>query len=216
MPERHRNTKHSFKSNSGHTQSECSTPSYQGGPRAPPAVPGRIPLREEAELLQGVTKASAEPATGAILSGPANFHSEGLSPQQMEFDFETSRLGPTKIPLRNNNSNNNILESLLISAPSNSGGIPIERNFTLANSGADPTTLVLSEMEMDESTSQPDINKQPLLITFTLNDKIMSRNSFTFTDKTYTFSLFSEFLFKGSNLPNLKWYYGSANRILYF
>ena len=152
MPTRHMNT-FGLKSNTGHTQSECSQPSTTDELRAPPAVPGRIPLRDEAELLQGVTKASAEPLTGAILFGPPQVASKPLdfSLVPPEVDDRNSRargMGhkpdgdshPSSIsvnPLRNNNNHD---KSLLISAPSPPGGTPIERQLTLATSGTDPTT----------------------------------------------------------------------------
>ena len=165
MPKR-RGTPFSLKSTAGHIQRECSPPPLSGGRRAPPGVPGRIPLREEAALFSGVTKASAEPETGAILLGPS-IHSitEGSSPQSTESDFGNSRLGgmgrlpdgyshpmsdSDNIPLRNNNHK---LETLVLPAPSPSGDILAGLPLILANSGTDPTTngfCGLSEMETDE------------------------------------------------------------------
>ena len=208
MPKRHRICKSPLKFNSEHTQSECSLPTYQCGRRAPPAVPGRIPLREEAELLSGVTEASAEPLIGAISLDPLNIPtSEGLSPQQREYGVGNSRLGgmgrlpdgsshPTSdsdiIPLRTN-----ILESLPQLAPSPSGGIPIEP--ILANSGFDPTTIGfygLSEMELDErqegakeTTTNSDTNNSPFNHLTVLNDNIMSHVAFTDKHKIQNISI---------------------------
>ena len=165
MPKR-RGTPLSLKSTAGYTQRECSQPPLSGGRRAPPAVPGRIPLREEAALFSDVTKASAEPETGAILLGPS-IHSitEGSSPQSTESDFGNSRLGgmgrlpdgyshpmsdSDNIPLRNNNHK---LEALVLPAPSPSGDILAGLPLILANSGIDPTINgfeALSVMEIDE------------------------------------------------------------------
>ena len=137
-------------------------------------VPGRIPLREEAALFSGVTKASAGPATGAIHSGPISLHPEGSSPQYLEFDTETSRLeyknasiDSNIIPLRNNNNNsNNHLESLHLSAPSLSGDTTIRWRLTLADSGTDLTTNGFSDVDlserqerMNEPTQKSDIIK---------------------------------------------------------
>ena len=202
MPKRHRNCKPPFKFNSEHTQSECSPPTIHCGRRAPPAVPGRIPLREEAELLSGVTKASAEPLIGATLSDPLHIsHNEGPNPQQTGSDFGNSRLDgmgrlsdghshPTSnsdiIPLRINN-----LESPPLSATSPSGDMPIERPVTLANSGFDPTTNgfeALSVMEIDErqegakEATITDTIKSPFIDPTVLNDNIMSHQTLL-TDK---------------------------------
>ena len=104
MPEWHRNNKFPFylKSTTGHTQRECSQPPLSGGRRAPPVVPGRIPLREEAELFLGVTKAPAEPETGAIPLGHLNFTPDGFSHPMSDSD---------NIPLRYTNNHNNLVES---------------------------------------------------------------------------------------------------------
>ena len=83
-------------------KSECSQPPLQGGRRAPPMVPGRIPLREEAELFLGVTKASAEPETGAIPLGLLNFKPDGFSHPLSDSD---------NIPLRYTINNDNLIES---------------------------------------------------------------------------------------------------------
>ena len=161
MPKR-RGTPLSLKSTAGYTQRECSQPPLSGGRRAPLRVPGRIPLREEAELFLGVTEASAEPKTGAIPLGPSNISKpEGSSPQPPESDIGISRLGGMGrladgfSHLTSGSDNNplriNTLESLPQSAPSPSGDIPIEAS--LANSGIDPTTNgfdALSVMEIDE------------------------------------------------------------------
>ena len=180
-------------------QRECSSASSQGAPRAHPAVSGRIPLREEAEILTGVTQASAEPLIGAIRSGPSNFHSEGSSPQPLEVDSENSRVvGMGRLPDGSSRSSsisfnplrNNNVEPLLISAPSLSGDTPIEWPFTLANSGTDPTTNVLSEMEIGERqegakelTTDSDIFHTHSLNLFTFNDNFMSHSSTLFPDK---------------------------------
>ena len=98
-----RGTPLSLKSTAGYTQRECSQPPLSGGRRAPSRVPGRIPLREEAELFLGVTEASAEPKTGAIPLGPS----------KMRTDIEASRFGhasmcsTTNIPLRNDTLESN-------------------------------------------------------------------------------------------------------------
>ena len=201
MPKR-RGTPFSLKSTAGHTQRERSLPPLPGGCRAPPMVPGRIPLREEAELFLGVTKASAEPTTGAILLEPSNISkTEGSSPQLPESDIGISRLGgmgrlsdgfshltsdSDNNPLRTNN-----LESLPQSAPSPSGDIPIEVN--LATSGFDPTTNgfdALSEMEIDErqegaqETTNTDTINPSFINSTVLIDNIMSRQTL-FTDKSY-------------------------------
>ena len=135
--------------------------------RALQALPGRILQKEEAELLQCVTEAPAEPLIGAIHSGPLSFQSEGFSPQYLEFDSEISRVvGMGQLPdgfSRSSSSSlnplrNNTLESPPLSAPSPSGDIPIKRHFTLANSGTDPTTNVLSGVEWaerQERTNEP-------------------------------------------------------------
>ena len=205
MPKR-RGTHFHFKSNTGHTQSECSQLSITGKLRAPPAVPGRIPLREEAELLSGVTQASAEPLIGATLPDPLYISpDEGSSPQKTGSDMGNSRLDgmgrlsdghshPTSssdiIPLRINNS-----ESPHLSITSPSGDIPKERPFILANSGIDPTTNsleALSGMEIDErqegakeSSTNPDLThtETDSFYNSTLTDNIMSHQTL-FTDKS--------------------------------
>ena len=96
-------------------------------------------------------------------------------------------------PLRTNNNNE---ESLLISAPSPSGGIPIERQLTLATSGIDPTTIDfygLSEMEIDErqegakETTIPDTSNTHLLNNSDFIDNNVSHSIYSL-DKTYKFS----------------------------
>ena len=197
MPKR-RGTPFSLKTTAGYTQRECSQPPLSGGRRAPPSVPGRIPLREEAELFLGVTEASAEPTTGAILLEPSNISkTEGSSPQLPESDIGISRLGgmgrlsdgfshltsdSDHNPLRTNN-----LESLPQSAPSPSGDIPIEAN--LATSGFDPTTNgfdALSEMEIDERQegAQETTNTDTINPSFTNDLTVLNANnvSHPFTD----------------------------------
>ena len=202
MPKR-RGTPLSLKSTAGYTQRECSQLPLSGGRRAPPRVPGRIPLREEAELFLDVTEASAEPKTGAIPLDPSNISkAEGSSPQPPESDIGNSRLGgmgrlsdgfshltsgSDNNPLRINN-----LESSSQSAPSPSGDTPIEAN--LATSGFDPTTNgfdALSVMEIDErqegakeQSTNSDTNNPPFIDSTVLIDNIMSRQTLI-TDKSY-------------------------------
>ena len=205
MPKR-RGTPLSLKSTAGYTQRECSQPPLSGGRRAPPMVPGRIPLREEAELFSGVPKASAEPKTGAIHFGPSHIASKTLdfSLVPPEVDDRNSRargMGhkpdgdshPSSISINPLRTNDNNEESLLILAPSPSGGIPIERQLTLATSGNDPTTTGfygLSEMEIAErqegakETTIPDtIN--PLLFDSTVLIANNVSHQLLFLDKSY-------------------------------
>ena len=132
MPKRHRKS-FNFKETAGLTQHSCSSIFPQNVRRASPALPGRLPQVEEAELFLGVTKASAEPDTGAIHFGPSPNTSKpvGLS-LQMEAEVGTSRIvGMGRLsdgfsrpsstfnnPLRNSN---NILELPPPSTPSLQG-----------------------------------------------------------------------------------------------
>ena len=208
MPKRHRKFNNT-RNPPGHNQDPGSGLSTLDNRRALPALPGRIFQKEEAELLQCVTKAPAEPLIGAIPFGPAQNTSISvdisLSPPEVEGrnsralgmgqkpDGDSHPSSNSINPLRNNN--NNISESLLMSAPSPSGGIPIERHFTLANSGIDPTTMVLSGVKTSgrqERTNEPtlksDTIKPPLIDFSTLNDRIMSHKTFTFSDKILNIS----------------------------
>ena len=201
MPKRHRNL-NTNRNSPGHNQDPGSSISPRKYRRALPALPGRAPQVGEAELLSGVTKASAEPLTGAIPSGPQYYSkTEGHSPQPTESDIGHYRLGrltdgfshlksdPNNIPLRTNNN----FKSLSQSAPSPSGDIPIE--FNLANSGIDPTTNGLSIMEVDERqegakgrTTNSDTYNTPYLDHSLLFDNNMSHSSILFVDKTKTIS----------------------------
>ena len=214
MPKRHRTNKSPFKSNSGHTQSERSSASSQGALRALPAVPGRIPLREEAELLVGVTKASAKPDTGATLFGPSHIASKPLdfSLVPPEVDDRNSRargMGhkpdgdshPSSIstyPLRTNCNNE---EPLLMSAASPSGDTPTERPFVLANSGFDPTTngfYGLSEVKLDERqegakerTTNTDPSETDPFYNSTFVDNNLSHQIYSL-DKSYKIQTFPQ------------------------
>ena len=180
--------------------------------RALPALPGPIPQVEEAALFQGVTQASAEPDTGAILFGPSHNTSKtvgtSLSPEvddgnsralgmgQKPDGFSHPSLISDNIPLHNN-----LFKSPPSSAPSPSGDTPIKRPSILANSGIDPTTngfYGLSGMEMNErqegareQTTNPDLTNTDLIHLSTFNDNIVSHSPFLFSDKTYKFQTFS-------------------------
>ena len=116
--------RHGSKILNNREQRECSSASSQGALRAHPAVPGRIPLREEAELLQGVTRAPAEPEAGAILFGHNWPSTVGFS-LYTRIGIETCRLGhesigSTIIPLRNINiseSNDSAITVLIRGQP---------------------------------------------------------------------------------------------------
>ena len=202
MPKR-RGTHFNFNKTTGFTQRPCSLP-LSSVRRASQALPGRAPQVGEAELLSGVTQASAEPLTGAILFGPSHIASKPLdfSLVPPEVDDRNSRargMGhkpdgdshPSSIstyPLRTNCNNE---EPLLMSAPSPSGDTPTERPFVLANSGIDPTTNDLSMMEIDERqegakeiTTNPDLihTETDSFYNSTLNDNIMSHTTL-FPDK---------------------------------
>ena len=202
MPKRHRNINSNNKS-AGSTQRSCAL-SFSSVRRAFPALPGRAPQVGEAELLSGVTQASAEPETGAILFGTSHITSTTVDSSLLppEVEGRNSRaLGmgqkpdgdshPSSIsifPLRTN-----VLESPPLSAPSPSGGIPIKRPLTLANSGTDPTTnsfCGLSQMEVGERqegaeglTTNSDTFKPPYIDLSVLNDYIVSHSSLLFPDK---------------------------------
>ena len=162
MPKR-RGTHSNLTKNTGFTQHSCSLP-LSSVRRATLALPGRAPQVGEAELLPGVTQASAEPLIGAIPSGPLDYSkTEGLSPHPTESDIGNSRLdGMGRLPdgfshltseSDKNPLRNNILEPLLMPAPSPSGDIPAEQPLILATSGFDPTTIGvygLSVMGIDE------------------------------------------------------------------
>ena len=204
MSKRHRNLQ-TNRNSPGHNQDPGSLLPSQSFRRASLALPGRAPQVGEAELLPDVTQASAEPLTGAILLGPSHIASTPLGfsldlPEVDDRDSQARGMGhdldgdshPSSIssyPLRTKCNNE---EPLLISAPSPSGGIPIERPFVLANSGFDPTTngfCGLSEMETDErqedtkETTNPDTNNTPLFDHSTLNDNLVSHQAL-FTDKS--------------------------------
>ena len=195
MPKRHRNRNPLYTSTDD-SQYKCSLPPLPGGRRAPPAVPGRIPLREEAELFPGVTKASAEPETGAILFGPLGTQSGDFSPQHLEADFGISRvvgMGQLSDGLSRPSSSfinplrNNPLELPPSSNPCPSGDKSMERPF--ADSGQGPTTNDLSGEELNERqegakefTTNPDLTHTDLIINSTLIDHNMWHQSL-FTDK---------------------------------
>ena len=163
MPKRHRKLTNN-RNPPGHNQDPGSSIPPQQYRRALPALPGQAPQVGEAELLHCVTEAPAEPLTGAIPFGPSHIASKPLdfSLVPPEVDDRNSRargMGhkpdgdshPSSISINPLRTNELGIPSL--SAPSPSGGIPIKRHSTLANSGIDPTTNgfeVLSVMEIDE------------------------------------------------------------------
>ena len=211
MSKRHRNLQ-TNRNSPGHNQDPGSLLPSQSFRRASLALPGRAPQVGEAELLPDVTQASAEPLTGAILLGPSHIASTplGFSLDLPEVDDRDSRArgmgheldgdshpsSTSNYPLRTNNNN---LKSPLISTPSPSGGIPIERRPTLANSGFDPTTndgYGLSEMEIDErqegakETTIPDTSNTHLLNNSDFIDNNVSHSIYSL-DKTCKIKTFS-------------------------
>ena len=211
MPKRHRNTNFNHKT-TGYTQRSCAL-SFSSVRRAFPALPGPIPQVEEAALFHGVTEASAEPDTGAILFGPSHITSTSVDVSlSLEVEDRNSRalgmgqkpdglshpslISDNIIPLHTNN-----LKSPPLSAPSPSGDIPIKRPLILANSGIDPTTNVygLSEVKFDERqegakerTTNTDLSETDSFYNSTFVDNIMSHPSLLFTDKTYKTQNISE------------------------
>ena len=191
MPKRHRHHQHN-KISPGISQSSCSPVSSQGKSRARPALPGRLPQVEEAAHFPDVTQASAEPNTGAIPRGHL----------KIEVDTGTSRLGgmgrlsdgfshpasvSDNIPLHNKT-----LEKVASAEPVSFRGQSVGPS---ANSGYDPTTNVLFEMEVEarqegakEQTTNPDLTKTDSFINTTLIDYNMS-HSHLITDKSYKISL---------------------------
>ena len=156
---------------------------------------------EEAELFPGVTQASAEPETGAIPFGPSNSKSRGFSSQQLELGAGNSRaLGMGQVPdgfshpspISTIALRNNTLEKVASSEPVSFRG---QSAGPSANSGYDPTTNVLFEMEVEarqegakEQTTNPDLTKTDSFINTTLIDYNMS-HSHLITDKSYKISL---------------------------
>ena len=208
MPERHRHKVSRLDPSAGFSQYKGSSSlPFSSVRRALQALPGRAPQVGEAELLSGVTQASAEPLTGAILFGPSQIASKTLDlsldpPEVDDRDSRARGMGheldgdshPSSIstyPLRTNCNNE---EPLLVSAPSPSGDTPTERPLVLANSGFDPTTNgfeALSVMEIDERqegtkeySTNSDTFNTPLNDLSVLNDNNVSHQTLS-TDKSY-------------------------------
>ena len=208
MPSRHR-----LKLSNNRDQSECSLPTFQGGRRAPPVVPGRIPLREEAELFLGVTKASAEPETGAIPFGHNRPSTVGLSLYK-RIGIETCRFGHASIgpnnniPLRNHDvlESNSSAKTVLIRGQPRKYNDDFEFNGSTntvlirgqsvgpyGNLGIDSTSAICGSSEGDagarqeakEPTIFTDSSKTDYFIDSTLIDNIVSHQKSTL-DKLHT------------------------------
>ena len=198
MPTRrwHNNSNH--KKSAGFTQRLSALSPSHSVRRAPPALPGRIPQEEEAELFLGVTKASAEPKTGVIPLGPS----------KIEIDVGTFRLGSirrlsggfshqasdplkpnhasicsNKIPLRRNNNNDHSHPNNLVESVSDRG----HGQEDLDRSGIDSTSAICGSSDGDygarqgakEPTIFTDSSKTDYFIEFTCIDNIVSHQIYT-------------------------------------
>ena len=157
-------TRHKPKFTDNREQGSSSSVSSQGTLRARPALPGRTPQVDEAELFLGVTETPAEPDTGAIPSGPNNIGldvgtfrlgsilriSGGFSYQASDsLKYNHASICSNKIPLRNNH--NDLLHSNdLVESVSDRG----HGQEDLDRSGTDSASAICGSSEGDSGARQ--------------------------------------------------------------